>query len=49
MAKQGMKRPALSGDKKRVRKKNEVPPVPELQGKVKTGKKEADDPFSPIN
>jgi len=39
MAKQGMKRPDIKEN--RTREKNEVPPVPELQGKVKSGKKKA--------
>lgn len=34
MAKQGMKRP----ERTRVKPKNEVPPVPEIQGKAKHGK-----------
>lgn len=37
MAKQGMKRPQWTHTKPR----NDVPPVPELQGKEKTGKKKA--------
>ncbi len=37
MAKQGMKRPEINGDKP----KNDVPPVPELQGKAKHTKKKA--------
>ena len=37
MAKQGMKRPNIS----RTEQKNEFPPVPELQGKAKTGKSKA--------
>jgi len=37
MAKQGMARPEWSHTKA----KNEMPPVPEIQGKVKSGKKEA--------
>lgn len=36
MAKQGMKRPEITSGSK-----NEVAPVPQLQGKVKTGKKKA--------
>ena len=45
MAKQGMKRPDGHGfgpEKNKERKKNDAPPVPELQGKVKSGKKKAD-------
>lgn len=38
MDKQGMKRP----DRTKKGPKNEVPPVPELQGREKTGKKKAD-------
>ena len=37
MAKQGMKRPDVT----HTREKNTVPPVPELQGKAKSGKKNA--------
>ena len=37
MAKQGMKRPDVS----RVHPKNEVSPVPQIQGKAKTGKQKA--------
>ena len=37
MAKRGMKRPDWTHTKAR----NEVPPVPELQGKAKTAKKKA--------
>ncbi|MDO4175492.1 MAG: hypothetical protein Q4D42_12090 [Eubacteriales bacterium] len=37
MAKQGMKRP----NRTQTHVKNEVPPVPELQGKAKTGKEKA--------
>lgn len=37
MAKQGMKRP----DRIHGRSKNEVPPVPELQGKAKLSKQKA--------
>ena len=37
MAKQGMKRPDVT----RVHPKNEVSPVPQIQGKAKTGKKKA--------
>ena len=37
MAKQGMKRPARTHTKPR----NAAPPVPELQGKEKSGKKSA--------
>lgn len=37
MAKQGMKRPEISGQKP----KNQQSPVPQLQGKMKTGKKKA--------
>ena len=33
MAKQGMKRP----ERTHVRPRNEMPPVPEIQGKAKTG------------
>ena len=35
MAKQGMKRP----ERTHVKPRNELPPVPELQGKVRKGKK----------
>lgn len=38
MAKKGMKRP----DWTQLSPKNDVPPVPELQGKAKSGKKKAD-------
>ncbi|MDD3766579.1 MAG: hypothetical protein PHF89_05250 [Eubacteriales bacterium] len=46
MAKAGMKRPGhkeLEKDVSRNRKdsKNETPPVPEIQGKAKSGKKKA--------
>ena len=37
MAKQGMKRP----ERTHVRPHNEQPPVPELQGKARTGKEKA--------
>lgn len=37
MAKQGMARP----ERTHTKPKNEVPPVPEIQGKAKTGKTEA--------
>lgn len=37
MAKQGMARP----DWTHTKPKNEMPPVPEIQGKAKSGKKEA--------
>ena len=37
MAKQGMKRPESTHTKPR----NEMPPVPEIQGKAKSGRKEA--------
>lgn len=37
MAKQGMKRPEVT----HVKTRNEVPPVPELQGKPKTTKEKA--------
>ncbi len=37
MAKKGMKRPKRTHTEER----NNVPPVPEIQGKAKTGKKEA--------
>lgn len=37
MAKQGMKRPQRT----HVKPRNEVPPVPELQGKAKTTKEKA--------
>lgn len=37
MAKQGMKRP----DRTHTQPRNQMSPVPELQGKVKTGKKTA--------
>lgn len=40
MAKQGMKRP----NRTHTQERNEVQPVPELQGKVKTGKKKAKEP-----
>lgn len=40
MAKQGMKRPNWTHTQER----NEFEPVPELQGKVKTGKKKAKEP-----
>lgn len=42
MAKQGMKRP----DETHPRKKNDLPPVPELQGKAKRTKEQAG-PFLP--
>ncbi|MCL2579154.1 MAG: hypothetical protein FWE32_03890 [Oscillospiraceae bacterium] len=47
MAKAGMRRPdpkephGTQSNKKTKIKKNEVPPVPELQGKVKSGKDNA--------
>jgi len=41
MAKAGMKRPG-SDDLPNKRRKNEVDPVPEIQGKAKSGKKKAD-------
>lgn len=44
MAKQGMKRP----NDTKTKKKNDVKPVPELQGKVKSGKKKAGD-IPPVN
>lgn len=37
MAKQGMSRPEIS----KHQNKNDVSPVPEIQGKAKTGKKKA--------
>lgn len=37
MAKQGMKRPEISDRKQ----KNDHPPVPEIQGKAKSGKEQA--------
>lgn len=37
MAKQGMARP----DRTHTQPKNEMPPVPEIQGKAKNGKKDA--------
>lgn len=37
MAKQGMKRP----DDTKTHPRNDVAPVPQMQGKVKTGKKKA--------
>lgn len=37
MAKQGMKRPEVT----HVKPRNEAPPVPEIQGKAKSGKKKA--------
>ncbi|MGM9552203.1 MAG: hypothetical protein ACI3XA_08120 [Clostridia bacterium] len=37
MAKQGMKRPSVTHTKP----KNELPPVPEIQGKAKSGKEKA--------
>lgn len=37
MAKQGMKRP----DRTKLHPKNEISPVPQLQGKVKSGKEKA--------
>lgn len=40
MAKQGMKRP----ERTHTKPKNEVPPVPELQGKPKSGKEKAAPP-----
>ena len=40
MAKQGMKRP----ERTHTKPKNEVPPVPQLQGKTKSGKEKADPP-----
>ena len=45
MAKQGMKRPNGHGfgpPKNKEHKRNDAPPVPEHQGKVKSGKKKAD-------
>lgn len=39
MDKKGMKRPERTHTKPR----NDVPPVPELQGREKTGKKKADE------
>lgn len=44
MAKQGMKRPEITKDKP----KNEVPPVPEIQGKAKHGKARANPIISGI-
>lgn len=47
MVKKGMSRPALKdypGEKKRHIPKNDVPPVPEIQGKAKTGNKKAGNP-----
>lgn len=41
MAKQGMKRP----DRTDTQPRNTVPPVPEIQGKAKTGKKKAEPIF----
>ena len=47
MAKQGMRRPdpeephGTESNKKNKRKKNDVPPVPQIQGKAKSGKKKA--------
>ena len=38
MAKQGMKRP----DRTHTQPRNDQPPVPEIQGKAKSGKKKAD-------
>ena len=38
MAKQGMKRP----DRTHTQPRNDQPPVPEIQGKAKSGKKMAD-------
>lgn len=40
MAKQGMKRPS-SKETKNMRKNNDEPPVPEIQGKAKAGHKKA--------
>lgn len=37
MAKQGMKRP----ERTHTKEKNEAPPVPEIQGKAKSGKEQA--------
>ena len=37
MAKQGMKRP----ERTHIQPRNEVPPVPEIQGKAKSGKRNA--------
>ena len=37
MAKQGMKRPEISAHKQ----KNDLPPVPQIQGKAKSGKEKA--------
>ncbi len=48
MAKQGMKRPNGHGfgeSKNKSPKKNDVPPVPEIHGKAKSGKVKAD----PVN
>lgn len=48
MAKAGMRRPSpkeahgTESNKKQKFPKNDMPPVPELQGKEKTGKKKAD-------
>ncbi|MBQ5321429.1 MAG: hypothetical protein J6K88_05190 [Oscillospiraceae bacterium] len=44
MAKQGMKRP----ERTHTKPKNDVPPVPELQGKEKSGKTSAEKPISDI-
>jgi len=50
MAKAGMRRPdpkephGTESNKKQRFPKNEVPPVPELQGKAKSGKKKAELP-----
>lgn len=37
MAKQGMKRP----ERTHIKPRNAMPPVPEIQGKAKSGKKQA--------
>jgi len=51
MAKAGMRRPdpkephGTESNKKQKFPKNDVPPVPELQGKVKSGKKKVVEPL----
>lgn len=45
MAKKGMKRP----EKTHTEKRNDAPPVPEIQGKAKTGKKEVNPIIAGIN
>ena len=45
MAKQGMKRPSIKEiNKEAAKPKNKQSPVPEIQGKAKTGNKKANNP-----